>query len=173
MFDIGFMEMTLIGVVALVVIGPERLPGVARTVGQWMGSARRFMSSVQADINMEVNKSDTLKRLLEEQASIQSLHEIIEQTPTESHASHARKPVPRAVPSSSSASHGISESISDNEALQQPPEQQSESQSEPLSEPHAEKKPEYRVKAIGDTPATDENASPSSAQNRSQNSKHD
>ncbi len=96
MFDIGFMEMALIGVVALVVIGPERLPGVARTVGQWMGSARRFMSSVQADINLEVNKTDELKRLLEEQTKIRSLHDILEQTPTES---DDRKPVPRAVPS--------------------------------------------------------------------------
>jgi sec-independent protein translocase protein TatB len=94
MFDIGFMEMALIGVVALVVIGPERLPGVARTVGQWVGSARRFMSSVQADINLEVNKADTLKQLLEEQTKIQSVHEILEQTPIES---DDRKPVPRAV----------------------------------------------------------------------------
>jgi len=94
MFDIGFMEMALIGVVALVVIGPERLPGVARTAGKWIGNARRFMSSVQADINMEVNKSDELKRLIEEQARIQSVHEILEQTPTEI---DERKPVPRTV----------------------------------------------------------------------------
>jgi len=94
MFDIGFMEMALIGVVALVVIGPERLPGVARTAGKWIGSARRFMSSVQADINLEVNKAETLKQLLEEQTKIQSVHEILEQTPAES---DDRKPVPRAV----------------------------------------------------------------------------
>jgi len=100
MFDIGFMEMALIGVVALVVIGPERLPGVARTVGRWVGSARRFMSSVQADINLEVNKADTLKQLLEEQTKIQSVHEILEQTPTES---DDRKPVPRAVAAKSPA----------------------------------------------------------------------
>ncbi len=94
MFDIGFMELALIGVVALVVIGPERLPGVARTVGQWVGSARRFVSSVQADINLEVNKTDELKRLLEEQTKVQSLHEIIEQSPVDA---DDRKPVPRAV----------------------------------------------------------------------------
>lgn len=93
MFDIGFMEIALVGVVALVVIGPERLPGVARTVGQWVGSARRFVSSVQADINLEVNKADELKRLLEEQTNIQSLHEILEQSPADA---DERKPVPRA-----------------------------------------------------------------------------
>jgi len=106
MFDIGFMEMALIGVVALVVIGPERLPGVARTVGRWAGSARRFMSSVQADINMEVNKTDELKRLIEEQARIQSVHEILEQTPTEM---DERKPVPRAVAAKSPGSEKESE----------------------------------------------------------------
>lgn len=95
MFDIGFMEIALVGVVALVVIGPERLPGVARTVGKWVGSARRFVGSVQADINREVSKSDELKRLLEEQTKIQSLHEIIEQAPADP---DERKPVPRASP---------------------------------------------------------------------------
>lgn len=100
MFDIGFMEMALIGVVALVVIGPERLPGVAKKAGQWVGSARRFMSSVQADINQEVGKTDELKRLLEEQTNIQSLHEIIEQTPV---GADERKPVPRAASSQQSS----------------------------------------------------------------------
>ena len=95
MFDIGFMEMALIGVVALVVIGPERLPGVAKKAGQWIGSARRFMNSVQADIGAEVGKADELKRLLEEQTNIQSMHEILEQTPVDA---DDRKPVPRATP---------------------------------------------------------------------------
>ena len=95
MFDIGFWELCLIAVVALVVIGPERLPGVARTAGKWIGSARRFVSSMQADINAEVGKADELKRLLDEQAQIQSLHEIIEEGPIDS---NERKPVPRAKP---------------------------------------------------------------------------
>ena len=98
--------MALIGVVALVVIGPERLPGVARTVGQWLGSARRFMSSVQADINREVGKTDELKRLLEEQTNIQSMHEIIEQTPVNA---DDRKPVPRAAPADKKPAENQSE----------------------------------------------------------------
>lgn len=80
MFDIGFWEMGLIGVVALLVIGPERLPGVARTVGMWIGRMRGFVGSVQADINQELGKADQLKALLEEQSKIQSAHEIIEET---------------------------------------------------------------------------------------------
>lgn len=80
MFDIGFWELAVIGVVALIVIGPERLPAVARTLGLWVGKARRFVSSVQSDISREMNKSEQLARLLEEQSKLKEMHEIIEQT---------------------------------------------------------------------------------------------
>ncbi len=79
MFDIGFFELILIGVVALLVIGPERLPGVARTAGKWVGKVRRFVSSVQADIQEEL-KTEELKRILDEQKKSNPLHEIIEDT---------------------------------------------------------------------------------------------
>lgn len=93
MFDIGFWELGIIAVVALLVIGPERLPGVARTAGKWIGSAKRFVSSVQSDISAEVGKADKLKQLLEEQTNIQSVHEILE---TSVSKEDDRKPVPRA-----------------------------------------------------------------------------
>jgi len=80
MFDVGFWELVVIGVVALIVIGPERLPAVARTVGVWVGRARRFVGTVQEDISREINKGDELKRLLQEQTHIKEMHEIIEQT---------------------------------------------------------------------------------------------
>lgn len=80
MFDIGFWELAVVGVVALLVIGPERLPAVARTIGLWVGKARRFVSSVQSDISREMNKSEQLARLLEEQSKLKEMHEIIEQT---------------------------------------------------------------------------------------------
>jgi sec-independent protein translocase protein TatB len=60
MFDIGFAELLVIAVVALLVIGPERLPRVARTAGMWVGRARRFVSSVKADIDREL-AADELK----------------------------------------------------------------------------------------------------------------
>jgi len=78
MFDIGFMELVLVGVVALLVIGPERLPLVARKLGIWVGKMRRFISSVQTDFKAEVDKAEELKRLMEEQAKIASYHEILE-----------------------------------------------------------------------------------------------
>jgi len=79
MFDIGFWELSVLGVVALLVIGPERLPGVARTVGAWVGRGKRFVSSVKADIDQEL-RTDELKRILEKQKSLNPLHEIMEET---------------------------------------------------------------------------------------------
>ncbi len=55
MFDFGFSEMLVIGVVALVVLGPEKLPTVAKTAGEWMGKAQRFVSQVKSDINREAD----------------------------------------------------------------------------------------------------------------------
>jgi sec-independent protein translocase protein TatB len=54
MFDIGFSELLLIGVVALIVIGPERLPRGARTIGHLMGRMQRYVADVKADIDREV-----------------------------------------------------------------------------------------------------------------------
>lgn len=67
MFDIGFWELSVIFVVALIVVGPERLPGLARTVGLWVGKARRFVASVKADIDREL-QAEELKKLLNKQA---------------------------------------------------------------------------------------------------------
>ena len=79
MFDIGFWELAIIMVVALLVIGPERMPGLARKAGLYFGKARRFVSSVKDDINREF-AADELKRILEEQKKSVGLHEIVEET---------------------------------------------------------------------------------------------
>lgn len=62
MFDIGFSELLVIGIVALVVIGPERLPKVARTLGHLLGRAQRYVNDVKSDINREI-QLDELKKL--------------------------------------------------------------------------------------------------------------
>jgi sec-independent protein translocase protein TatB len=61
MFDIGFTELLVIGVVALIVIGPERMPKVARTVGHLVGRMQRYATSIKADINREV-QFDEIRR---------------------------------------------------------------------------------------------------------------
>src|SRR5258706_2214924 len=61
MFDIGFSELLVIGIVALVVIGPERLPRVARTLGHLAGRLQRYVSDVKADINREIELDELRK----------------------------------------------------------------------------------------------------------------
>jgi sec-independent protein translocase protein TatB len=65
MFDFSFGELAMISAVALIVLGPERLPKVARTVGEWAGKAQRYVSQVKADINREIELSE-LKKLQEQ-----------------------------------------------------------------------------------------------------------
>jgi sec-independent protein translocase protein TatB len=61
MFDIGFTELIVIGIVALVVIGPERLPKVARTAGHLYGRLQRYVSAVKSDISQEI-QMDEIRR---------------------------------------------------------------------------------------------------------------
>ena len=79
MFDVGFWELTLITVIALLVVGPERLPRLARTAGLWLGKARRMVSSVKEDIDREI-KAEELKRILNEQSKLPGLQDIVEET---------------------------------------------------------------------------------------------
>jgi sec-independent protein translocase protein TatB len=62
MIDFGFDKLMLIGAVALIVIGPEKLPGVARFVGQWMGKAQRYVADVKAEVNRSI-ELDELKKM--------------------------------------------------------------------------------------------------------------
>ena len=76
MFDIGFLELAIIAVVGLIVIGPERLPEVARTVGTWVGRFRRFVSSVKSDIESEL-RQDEIRKALERDAGLDELKQIM------------------------------------------------------------------------------------------------
>ena len=60
MFDFGFWEIAIIGVITLIVVGPERLPALARKAGVIMGKLNKFLNKVKADINEEL-KTDELK----------------------------------------------------------------------------------------------------------------
>jgi sec-independent protein translocase protein TatB len=76
MFDIGFLELAIIAVVGLIVIGPERLPEVARTVGTWVGRFRRFVTSVKSDIDREL-RQDEIRKALERDAGLDELKQIM------------------------------------------------------------------------------------------------
>lgn len=76
MFDIGLLELLLIGVVGLLVIGPERLPAVARNVGRWVGRVRHFISNVKDDIDREI-RAEELKKAIENNADLEEIKRII------------------------------------------------------------------------------------------------
>lgn len=80
MFEIGFSEIILVAIVALLVFGPDKLPGLARDIGLWTGRIRRMINSVQQDVQRELSRADELKRLVEEQQNILDRHIIIDDT---------------------------------------------------------------------------------------------
>ncbi|MCQ4309457.1 Sec-independent protein translocase protein TatB [Pseudomonas stutzeri] len=63
MFDIGFTELLLVGLVALFVLGPERLPGAVRTAGLWIGRAKRSFANIKAEVEREIG-ADEIRRQL-------------------------------------------------------------------------------------------------------------
>ena len=84
MFDIGFSELMVIAVVALIVIGPERLPRVARTAGILLGRLRRYAADVKADISREMQldelrkmQQDVADRIASAESTVrQELHDV-------------------------------------------------------------------------------------------------
>jgi sec-independent protein translocase protein TatB len=80
MFDIGFWEMGLIGVVALIVIGPERLPKVAATVGFWVGKLRAQAFNIRAEIEKEINADELREALHRQEEEMRNLHIMMQES---------------------------------------------------------------------------------------------
>lgn len=79
MFESSFLEMLLIGVVALLVIGPERLPTVARTAGHWLGKIRRFVATTRADIEREFHTEELRNMLYKQEEELRNLRVMMEE----------------------------------------------------------------------------------------------
>lgn len=77
MFDIGFSELVAIGLIALIILGPKRLPEVARTAGRWMGKLRRFITDVKQDLDREIQHEELieLRKLKQELSDTRHLME--------------------------------------------------------------------------------------------------
>ena len=90
MFEIGFAELFLLGVIALLVVGPDRLPALARTVGVWVGRAQRLVGQVRADIEREV-RADELRRAAKEYSPTAALSDMKKEM--DDFASEVSKPV--------------------------------------------------------------------------------
>ena len=78
MFDSGFLEMLVIGVVALLVVGPERLPGLARKAGQLVGKARAFVNTTKADIEKELQAEEMKSMLSRQEQEISELRDMMQ-----------------------------------------------------------------------------------------------
>jgi sec-independent protein translocase protein TatB len=78
-FDIGFQEVVLVTIIGLIVIGPERLPKVARTIGLYVARMRRIVTEVRADVEREINTSD-MRQDLKASGAISDFKEIVEDT---------------------------------------------------------------------------------------------
>ena len=86
MFDVGFSEIAVIAVVALIVIGPERLPKAARTMGLLFGRLQRYVSDVKADINREMELDELRKLQKQVQGAAQEFKTSVESAAQDVHA---------------------------------------------------------------------------------------
>ncbi|PIE00252.1 MAG: twin-arginine translocase subunit TatB [Thiothrix nivea] len=78
MFDAGFLEMLLVGVIALLVIGPERLPGIAAKVGRFVGKTRAFVANTRSDIERELRAEEMRNLLSKQEEEIRELRDIMQ-----------------------------------------------------------------------------------------------
>ena len=134
MFDIGFPELLIVALVLLLVVGPERLPEVLRTVGRVAGSARRSFDTLKAELEREVGADDLRRELhnarimedakrLEEdlKGAEQSLKTLGQTTKAELTAAEDALRPPTAVELPSTEGEGESKADAEAEAAQQPP----------------------------------------------------
>jgi len=154
MFDIGFWELFVIGIVALLVIGPERLPDVARKAGMWMGRARRLVQQVKDDIDREL-AADELRRALKDQSDRDSVYEVIEETKqTIAEAKGSLDETKRALEEETGAA---ADAVKEAKAAVEHPAHdghdsrlESKPDPEPQSEPKPESEAEYLAKAVAE-----------------------
>ena len=78
MFDIGFWELCLVGLVSLLVIGPERLPKAARVAGFWVGKTRNIVAAIKTEIKEEL-QAEEMRQILKEQVGIEEIQKMLEQ----------------------------------------------------------------------------------------------
>lgn len=78
MFDVGFWELCLVGLVSLLVIGPEKLPAAARVAGFWVGKTRNIVASVKAEIKEEL-QAEEMRQIFKEQSGIEEFENVLEE----------------------------------------------------------------------------------------------
>lgn len=109
MFDSGFLEMLLIGVIALLVIGPERLPGIAAKAGKMVGKARAFVASTRSDIEREFQAEEMRSLLKKQEGEISELRDIMK-----SKTDDMRKDFDKAGEQISSSTRDLQDTVNDS-----------------------------------------------------------
>ena len=79
MFDVGFSELVVCFVIALVVLGPERLPKVARTVGRWTGMAKSYMRNLSTELDRESHTAELKKQIADANQLLQQQADALKQ----------------------------------------------------------------------------------------------
>jgi len=80
MFDSGFLEMLVVGIIALLVIGPERLPEVAAKVGKFIGKVKAFVATTRDDIEREIRADELQNMLAKQKEEIGELRDMMKST---------------------------------------------------------------------------------------------
>jgi sec-independent protein translocase protein TatB len=79
MFEIGFSELVMVALVSLLVIGPERLPKAARLAGFWLGKTRAMITSVKAEIQLEL-RAEEMRQLFKDESGLQDFQQLVDET---------------------------------------------------------------------------------------------
>lgn len=110
MFDVGFWEILLILVLALVIIGPERLPGAARKAGFFVGKARRYIEGVRTEVEQELDVNEFKRLLHNQEVQINELQQKIK-TSVDNVGAEIKKDLPTADILTNSPSHTIHDEV--------------------------------------------------------------
>lgn len=92
MFDIGFTELVLTGIVALLVLGPDRLPGAARVAGLWLGRIKRGFNSIKEDVERELG-ADEIRRELHNEGILEKERKMLKETADKANKVLSDKPM--------------------------------------------------------------------------------
>jgi sec-independent protein translocase protein TatB len=102
MFDIGFTELLLIAVVALLVIGPKRLPTAARVAGRWVGRIKRGFNTIKEDVERELG-ADEIRRELHNEGILEKERKMLKDTASKANQMLSDKPLENLLKDSTSA----------------------------------------------------------------------
>ncbi|MCE5364041.1 Sec-independent protein translocase protein TatB [Pseudomonas anguilliseptica] len=123
MFDIGFSELLLVGIVALVVLGPDRLPGAVRTAGLWIGRIKRSFSAIKAEVEREIGADEIRRQLhneqiLELEREMKAMKESLNAPISTSTSTSAETPTPTPTPTPAEPSRTTDTSTSQDKSPQ-------------------------------------------------------